>query len=260
MMKRSIEIEKLLHWAYRDELSKRHTSSAEGIWDRMRENGQRGGIDPGHGAAQRYPHFGLPHPDAETIEGAVSALPDLILDWTASCDAIMGDMAGIIGQRDILMVRSLRTSALVTMHSGMGTRPDWREEPPQPGPRGSKNDPSRPMLVGECKGHNRYTAGSHCPIEWFPSPLNVAVARAEYVCWYRGLVTLAATLELSDYTALMPVAPEMPWRGEREPARKIWAIGEHSMKERRLPLNPHRSAPMMRQPQSKHGPVRKISA
>jgi hypothetical protein len=258
--KRALDIEKLLHWAYRDELSKRHTSSAEGIWDRVKENAQRGGVDPGHGAAQRYPHFGLPHPDAEAIEKAVSALPDLILDWSASCDALVGDMGGIIGKRDILMVRSLRTAALVTMHAGMGTRPDWCAETPKPGPVASKQDPSRPALIGECRGRNLYTAGSYCPIEYDPSPLSIAVDRAEYCAWHRGLVTLATALDLEDHIALSPGAPEMPWRGEREAPQKIWAVGERPRQERFYPLNPARGAPVRRPPQSKHGSVRKISA
>ena len=90
--KKPVEIETLLRWAFVDELSKRITSSAEGIWDHIEEIGQRGGIDPGHGAAQRYPHFGLPHPDAEKIELAVSALPNLIIDWKESREALMGDL------------------------------------------------------------------------------------------------------------------------------------------------------------------------
>jgi len=48
-LKRDVEIERLLNWAYRDELSKRMTSSAEGIWQHMGEYVQRGGIDVGHG-------------------------------------------------------------------------------------------------------------------------------------------------------------------------------------------------------------------
>jgi hypothetical protein len=35
IVKTKIDIETLLHWAYRDELSKRQTSSAEGIWNRI---------------------------------------------------------------------------------------------------------------------------------------------------------------------------------------------------------------------------------
>ena len=47
-----MDTELLLRWAFQDELSKRKTSSAEGIWDRILEDGQRGGIDVGHSAAQ----------------------------------------------------------------------------------------------------------------------------------------------------------------------------------------------------------------
>jgi len=103
-MKTEIDIETLLHWAYRDELSKRQTSSAEGIWDRIMEDGQRGGIDPGHGAAQRYSHFGLPDPDAELIEKAVGALEDTVIDWPKSFNAIAGELSGLIAVNE--MVRS----------------------------------------------------------------------------------------------------------------------------------------------------------
>jgi len=101
MARTEIDIETLLHWAYRDELSKRQTSSAEGIWDRILEDGQRGGIDPGHGAAQRYSHFGLPDPDAELIEKAVSSLEDLVIDWQQSFHAIAAELSGLISINDI---------------------------------------------------------------------------------------------------------------------------------------------------------------
>jgi hypothetical protein len=72
--RRALDIEALLVWAYRDELSKKYTSSAEAIWGRI-------GIGPAHDSdqrtatsAQRYPHFGTPHPDAIVIEDAVSNL------------------------------------------------------------------------------------------------------------------------------------------------------------------------------------------
>jgi hypothetical protein len=35
-----MDTELLLRWAFQDELSKRKTSSAEGIWDRILEDGQ----------------------------------------------------------------------------------------------------------------------------------------------------------------------------------------------------------------------------
>lgn len=96
-----MEIETLLRWAYRDELSKRQLSAAEGIWNRIEENQHHGGIDPGHGAAQRYAHFGLPDPDAETIELAVSGLKDQGIDWNASFDVIASELAGLVSVNEI---------------------------------------------------------------------------------------------------------------------------------------------------------------
>lgn len=237
--KQSIEIEKLLQWAYCDELIKRTTSSAEGIWDRIEEYGQRGGIDPGHGAAQRYPHFGLPHPDAEAIERAVGALPNFVLDWTASSQAIMGYLQALLAARDMLMVRTLHTAASVTRHAIMRSRPDWRQEAPLPHFIAAERGRNRPKIVGECKGKDRYSIGSYCPLQWEPSPISIAEARADYACWYRGLTTLAETLDLEIYTVLPPIAPALPWSGEKERARKIYMVGEHR-KEKPLPLKPDR--------------------
>ena len=74
-LKERVDIEKLLQWAYLDELPKRQISSAEGVWEGIREYGQRGGTDIGASGAQRYPRFGVPHPDAEEIEKAVGGRP-----------------------------------------------------------------------------------------------------------------------------------------------------------------------------------------
>jgi hypothetical protein len=101
MSKIEMDIERLLHWAYRDELSKRRTSAAEGIWDRIAEDGQRGGIDPGHGAAQRYSHFGLPDPDAEAIEREIALLENVVVDWNQCFEYVAGDLAGLVRVNDI---------------------------------------------------------------------------------------------------------------------------------------------------------------
>jgi hypothetical protein len=47
-----------------------------------------------------------------------------------------------------------------------------------------------------CEGRNRYSWGSYCPLRWEPSPIDIALARAEYAAWHRGLATLADTLQL----------------------------------------------------------------
>lgn len=254
-MKRRTEIEALLQWAYRDELSKRYISAAEGIWDRIHDNGSLGGIDPGHGAAQRYAHFGLPHPDAEAIEIAVSALPDLIIDWELSREAVMGDMAPLLKARETILVCSLRTAALVTMHAKMGTRPDWREEEPRPYPVAPDRGPAgKPAIVGECKGHNIYTYGSHCPIRWRPSPISIAEQRADYVCWHRGLSILAENLCLSAHTVLPPVASALPWNDAEGSERRIYSIGEQT--KTILPLKPRRERFAGRKRAQRASPVR----
>lgn len=259
-LKTEMDIETLLHWAFRDELSKRYTSAAEGIWDRIQEDGQRGGVDRGHGAAQRYSHFGLPDPDAERIEIAVGALEDLVIDWNQSFDSIAAELAGLISindvtrpesrprapkagwgtagakalkawwgaeaarpahdrPRDVLMVGGLRTAALVTMHAIKGTRPDWHDEPPKPLKTLAERGPNA-KIIGECKGKNLYSAGSHCPLRWSPSPLSIVSSRAEYVAWHDGLTKLAETLQTEKFTPLPPKASRTPWlvQTERESA------------------------------------------
>src|SRR5215471_14721459 len=160
-MKRRMDIEGLLRWAYREELVKRVTSSAEDVWGRIRDIGALGGVEVQHGGPQRY-DLGSPHPDAVAIEAAVAQLPDASIDWDAEAALVLGDLLALCDPtqdsrttteerpttvawptraggvkrmvlqppRRVLLVRTLRTSALVTMHAKMGTRPDWREEPP----------------------------------------------------------------------------------------------------------------------------------
>jgi hypothetical protein len=249
--KRSVEVERLLHWAYRDELAKCDISSAEGVWDAIEQYGQRGGIDPGHGAAQRYPHFGLPHPDALKIESAVAALKDVALDWDASRDSIMGDAGALLSYRDVILVRSLPTAALVTMHARMGTRPDWESERPRPRPVMALRGPARPTVIGECYARDRYSEGSHCPVQWEPSAIEVAEVRADYIAWHHGLTLLAATLKLDAHIALPPAAPALPWSEPETARRKIYFVGDLPKGTLPLPLKPQRCtalAPLRRNP------------
>jgi hypothetical protein len=268
------DIENLLQWAYLDELPKRQTSSAEGVWDGIREYGQRGGIDIGAGGAQRYPHFGLPHPDAEAIEQAVGALkPASIED---DYEVIVAELAALVSvndlrprkaarvpgraseagyydrdaappafaPRDVLIFKSINVAALVTHHAVMRTRPDWTSAQSRPYPtpaahgRGSR-------IVGECRGKNLYSAGSYCPLRWSPSPIDVVLGRADYHVWRKALIKLSETLELDEHEALPPAASAAPWMEEEKPLR-VWSYA--SAPQRPLPLKPQRAraGPLMR--------------
>src|SRR5262245_45552038 len=216
-----MDIERLLQWAYREELIKRITSSAEAVWDRIADVGFYGIVGEGS-SPQRYDH-GAPHPDAIKIERAVAALPDAVIDWELEAELILGDLINLVEPRaaievepirsttvtwpaaragrvkrqlqpprQVILVRSLRTSALVVQHASMGTRPNWREEHPHPLPTPAARGPGS-AVVGECIRKGLYAEGSYCPVRWWPSPINVAEARADYLAWWRGLEQLART-------------------------------------------------------------------
>lgn len=236
----AIDIEQLLRWAYRDELLKRTTSSAEAVWEAISESWYTGPIDS-PGGAQRYDH-GAPHPDAVTIERAVAALPDATIDWEIEAEHILGHLialvepraaavlparrpthaswpaqggAGRTGRRlapprEVVMVRSLRTAALVTMHAKMGTRPKYWDEHPHPEPVPATRGPNV-LVVGMALRKGYYSPGSYCPVRWWPSPLTIAEARADYLAWWRGLERLVAQLQLAKHRATGPAALQYPW-------------------------------------------------
>jgi hypothetical protein len=247
-----MDIEMLLRWAYRDELSKRAVSAAEGIWDRIQDNQHHGGIDrTHHGAGQRYAHFGLPDPDAERIERAVTTLDEQIIDWPQSIDAIAGDLGGLITINDVAPSTAPKRvpragwgkagdRALKGMF-GPGAERPTRDRPrdvimvagirtdvlvamhaikgtrpdwheEQPQPKRIQADRgTHAKIVGECRGKDLYTAGSYCPLRYDPSPLSVVHSRADYAAWHRGLLVLSETLVLEKFVALAPKAPATPW-------------------------------------------------
>ena len=301
-IKAAKDVESLLRWAYLDELPKRKTSSAEGIWDGIAEYGQRGGIDVGHGAAQRYPHFGLPHKDAITIEKAVNALPDTLIDWGQHYDLIAGDLAPLVsindvqaasaswrsakapgdrlpgsGQpnrarppgnmvtppdgrgvrvtpaerpRDVILVNSINTEALVFAHATKGTRPGgWRVNDMRAVPMSAERG-EHTKIIGICKGKNSYTSGSYCPLRWEPSPLKIIIARSNYFAWHQALTMLSETLELTEFMALPPEASVAPWI-EGEKAQRIFHQGW--IRSHPLPLKPTRklAGPPKRRPKQK---------
>lgn len=276
----------MLRWAYLDELSKRQTSAAEGIWDRLAQYGSLGGINPDEshfagGGAQRYAQFGLPHADAEEIERAVAALGRISIEQ--DFDIIVGELRALVSvndlaprprghvegrtagagyydkegmppqlrPRDVLLVSTINVSVLVITHAIMGTRPRWKSGMPRPyqipGRRG-------PLLVGECRGKNLYSAGSYCPLRWAPSPVEIVLGRADYHLWHRALRSLAQTLNLTQHEALPPAAPGAPWLAE-EKKRAVWSYAVATPKP--LPLRPQRKKAGARNKKPKHSKVRR---
>ena len=222
-IKQSFPIDHLLQWAYLHELPKRRISSAEGIWDRLAQYGSLGGInpDPSPGGAQRYAQFGLPHPDAERIERAVEALEPVVTDWESYFELICHELAPLVtvndlhpfswgrptaakltassdgrgvsvhGPRDVLLVATIPVSVLVHTHAIKGTRPNgWRTSEMRPVQTRAERGPFA-KIIGVCKGNNRYSSGSYCPLQWQPSPIGLVLARAIYFAWWNALAQLA---------------------------------------------------------------------
>lgn len=240
--KRALDIELILRWAFRDELSKRSISSADGIWDRLtfgvgRDSGQRTAT-----AAQRYPHFGVPHEDAELVEAAIAKLPDVEINWKKRGRFIMGDFYGLLDAQAALSIGRFSAAAWVTQHAACGTRPRWQTEPLRcystPAPRGPGV-----MIVGECRGHNLYTSGSYCPLRWEPSIVSVAIARAEYVVWFDALRALVEALGgmLALFEPTGPGASPDPWRNPDPEASVI--ASQFPVPTKALPLKHPRPAP-----------------
>lgn len=247
-----MDIEMLLRWAFRDELSKRAVSAAEGIWDRIQDNQHHGGVDRSHhGAGQRYAHFGLPHPDAERIERAVTGLQELVIEWDQSIDFIAGDLGGLITINDVAPSTAPKRvpkvgwgkagdRALKGMF-GAGNEKIHHDRPrdvllvggirtdvlvashairgnrpdwyeEQPQPKRMHAATSGNVkVVGECRGKDLYTVGSYCPLRYEPSPMMVVQSRADYAAWHRGLVVLSETLVLDKFVVLPPKASATPW-------------------------------------------------
>lgn len=279
-VKRPIDVEMALRWAWRDELSKRSTSAAESIWDRIEDFGRHGGIDvdDSRASSQRYAHIGEPDPDAIALEQAVAKLEPVVVDWGQSLAPIAGPLAGLVSindfkrhqprtpkagwgkagdralrgwfgpggerplkdrPRDIMMVGTFHPKTLVTVHAAGASRPSWSDEDPRP-VRVLSTNGKNAKVEGRCEGRDRYSAGSHCPLDWLPSPTSVILSRADYVVWWEALNTIAETVQLERITLLAPRAPPLPWFDDAEPAGDVLA-GSSGAEMLHLPLAPTRS-------------------
>lgn len=223
--KRLLDVEKLLHWAFRDELPK----------DVKRES-YGGGMSPMFALADlgtrvdvwaEEPGFpralGEPHPDALLVEQAVLALEDAAIDWPATRRTLVGSLGGLLSDNEPGLTHlTIGVVGLVALHARMGTRPRW-DMWPEPEPVIGRNgkpvvqyiDKDGRLVEGRRNGH--YGEEARCPLLWFPAPREAAFVRIEYSIWWQAIDTLADYLadRLSDHAALAPAAHPSPWCSER---------------------------------------------
>ena len=256
-MKR-VDIEVLLQWAYRDELSKRATSAAEGVWDHAGEFALTGIVGDGCSAGpQRYAVVGTPHPDALALEKLVRALPDVTIEWAVSRRALMGDLDGFYGEwidwhgspresrASVAWFRHLRgspadpflgqpafrQSEIVRTCAVLKKRPLCCADGPRLAPLENgygghsvcyvEDDGS--LMLGRKAKH--YGPQARSPVVWYPTPVEIARERGEYAAWHAALTALAHTAAetgaLRDHAAMCPTAPAEPWNTGPGAAAKV---------------------------------------
>jgi len=220
--RRPVDVEKLLHWAFRDELPKR---SIEGTWGyEMSPMFNLVALGTRVDASSSEPGFpailGGCHPDAHAVSAAVSDLGDFELDWPRTRPVVMGDLAALLRDDDpTLASLTINRVGLVGMHARMGTRPPWQGIP-LPEPIIGNNGKPVVEFVNEKGLLERGRRGRHygpmprSPLMWFPDPRDVAFGRIEYSVWHGALVQLAGMLQLSERIALPPAAAAKPWVAE----------------------------------------------
>jgi hypothetical protein len=190
---RTLDIEKLLQWAYLDELCKGGDTATTNQWDLVLLMGarreRRDDLLPAY--------FGEAHRDAITIHRAVQQLP-------------------------------APAPALILKHATLQTQPDWLPGPIRVGPTYGAGR-KQPHVVGENKGKitlfgtvvNKYTLGSYCPLRWVPTRAEINAARLEWRCWWDALFVLAASLRLSEHVATGPAALVTPWNSRPLKAGRV---------------------------------------
>jgi len=237
-----VDVEKLLQWAYREELPKGY-GQGEGGWNdpssispmfRVADLGTRVDAwsqDPGFPEALG----GIPHPDALIVECVVNRLGEVGLDWKQSRERLMGHLAPYVSiDHPAMAYLSLNVSALVTIHARMGTRPQWDMGPVKIKRSNGKN--GKPIvqyidddgyLVDGMTAGRRYGPEARCPVQLDPPGPDIAFARAEYFAWRSGLARVKATLDtwkLNQHIAVGPAAAAEPWAHDDERRSRILRV------------------------------------
>lgn len=226
MPKKIVDVERLLQWAFREELPKKPYPVSD-FWARLIELGGR--VDEGM-AYSDQPGFLCeepPHPDSLLVSHAVAQLESDEIDLDVSRETLMGPLACWLPEDQTILRLSLRfqTRALLTMHAQMGTRPQWDVGEIKPARVIGRN--GKPVVHGITPG-GRYSEGAFCPLGLNIDACTIANARGEYAAWRNGLAKVRTTLEgwkLADFTPTGPAAAPLPWiTGDAAKPRILRAI------------------------------------
>jgi len=249
-MKKRIDIEKLLKWAYCEELPKGGGSGAgmraSSAWASVesfmqlltRVDDNEYGVVPTLSLED-----GEPHEDALAVHAAVCALDELQLDFPADWNP-MPEIEDFPECRQVLeaarfgIVNRRRSAAdVVKRHAILGGCPDWAgEAPTREVVRNAHGEPvwfqmrvvqsldeeGRPVeFRNETEdGWNRNTkapkAGAYQKFVLKPDPTDIIISRGEYQIWRACLVMLVEDLRetLTSWTVTGMVRPACPWEGE----------------------------------------------
>lgn len=215
-MKKSVPVDQLLQWAYRDELPKRVPDPTDGRGLSIYSYGTAidCSYEPGF-----PPAVGEAHPDAAIIDAAVAGLTartmgqPLTIEWPANRDYLAPDCGGVLNDFEIaLAALDFDLGLELACHAKMGTCPAWEHEPFRSVRRKSGAN-GAPMMIGAMLRGRVYEIGSHCPVDVVPDPREVVADRARYAAWYEGLIMLRSDLtnQLADYVPAPPTAAARPW-------------------------------------------------
>ena len=229
---KSIDIEKLLQWALREELPKGRRVSTEPfqlIRPRHRRGfvpgGPRASVDDGLGFVA-----GEPHEDAEVVAQAVNGLQPMTFG-AAECAALLGDYAGVAAA-DIRAFAGVPVDAtgFVVGCAAQGISMAWQIGAPQPRPRrryrngwgvatvtSPDGDGIAAERIANANKRGLYPPGSATALVWQEPSCGVLLkVRADYAAWHRALCVLTESVRglLINHLALPPSAPAAPWLGD----------------------------------------------
>ncbi|MGE0751841.1 MAG: hypothetical protein AB7F39_06730 [Variibacter sp.] len=237
MVRKTIDVEKLLHWAYRDELPKQGFSDERSgnMWNSLIALGTA--VDTSHNADVYLPaSFGPPSPDALYVDHAVNALDDMKIS-AHEVRHIAHPMADELPVKEI----HIQSAALVITYAKMGTRPDWRlgrircgrvvgangkavvqRVTEKPETIRGEQVPAGTLVEGRTSARH-YGLSARCPLAYEPSLQKLVFARVQYFAWRAALVLIAEKCAwmLEEFAPSRPAAAPYPWVVDLEQKSRI---------------------------------------